>query len=265
MIINAIVMMFNEASIAPYFLSHYQDIDEVIVLLETDSTDNTLEICRQYPNVTVKLIHVTDGIDDDQKVQIINDEIKNQVGKADWVYVLDPDELIVPYRLENPYDFLDRQWECDAVVACMYQVYRHVTDKDLDPAQPALPQRLHGDLDLTCDKVTKYQDSNIHYCKPIVVRPEKAFMEVGNHRIIKDAVYSKEFFIGSHWQHADPTLAVTRRLRNRSRLSRNNLNRGYGFQNWEIMEEDILAICESHKHDPLIGVLSILWIFSPLR
>lgn len=255
MVIKALAMLYNEALIAPYFLSHYQYIDEVIVLLEADSDDNTLEICKQFPNVTVKLIHITGGIDDDQKVQIINDEIKNQVGNADWIYVLDPDELIVPYRLEDPYDFLDRQSERDAVVACMYQVYRNVTDKDLDPTEPSLRQRCHGDLDLTCDKVTKFQDSNVHYCKPIVVRPEIANMEVGNHRIIKDARYSKEFYVGAHWQHADPDLAITRRLRNKRRLSDNNLNRGYGFQNWEITPMDIIAICESHKHDPLIGFL----------
>ena len=250
-------MLYNEELIAPYLFGHYADIDHIIVLYETDSDDRTLDICKQWRNVTVKPIHITGGIDDDQKINLLNEEIGNQEGKSDWVYVVDSDEFIFPFGFEDPYKFLERQKNYDVVMACMYQVYRHVTDKDLDPQEPAVGQRIHGDLDLMSTESTPYQDANIHYCKPVVMRPGKVTLEVGNHNFSGNAprICSSDLYVGAHWCHADPSIALRRRMLRTQRMSQVNKDKGYGWQDHNTTIEAIIDLCESHKNDPMIGYL----------
>jgi len=110
--IAAVTMVYNEALVLPYFLRHYRYLDEIHVLYETDSTDESLEILMQAPNVVIERGHIEGGLDDIEKINLFNKTVQRT--KADWVYVVDPDEFIFPPNNESPYDFLKRQ-SCDVV------------------------------------------------------------------------------------------------------------------------------------------------------
>jgi len=128
--IAAVAMVYNEALVLPYFLRHYRYLDEIHVLYETDSTDESLEILMRAPNVIIEKCHIEGGLDDFEKINLINKVV--QGNKADWIYVVDPDEFVFPPN-ESPHDFLKRQSR-DVVRSAMFQVYRHRSDKDLDPS-----------------------------------------------------------------------------------------------------------------------------------
>jgi glycosyltransferase involved in cell wall biosynthesis len=251
--IAALTMIYNEALILPYFLKHYEYLDEIHVLYETDSTDRTLEILKKAPNVIIRNVHINEGLDDIDKVGLLNNALREI--KTDWVYVLDSDEFIFP-PYEPPHDFLRRQ-DHNVVRAIMFQVYRHRTDKDLDPSLPPVPQRIHGDPDVLSDIEQPNRDRNVRYIKPIVVRPSDGIQFApGNHIIEGKVDISPDFYLGAHWQMADPLIAIDRRLKNKARLSARNKANGMGWQHFNITEEWIRTECDSHLDDPAIEVLA---------
>ncbi len=259
--VKALTMVFDEELILPYFLSHYRHLDEIVVLYETDTQDGSLDLLHHAENVSVVPVHVTGGIDDLQKVALINEWI-GRIG-ADWLYVLDSDEFIFPEDGSRDHDFLSKV-EGDVLLAMMYQVYRHKYDKDLDPTKPPVPQRLHGDPDRFSRVQTPTRDCNVHYCKPIVLRPKAGIrFSPGNHIMHQDAgmdyQISNQTFSGVHWQMADPTLALYRRMRRKARISEVNKRNGYGFQHWNVTEKGILDECQKHLDDPIIPELQILF------
>jgi len=56
--IAAVTMVYNEAMLLPYFLRHYSYLDEIHVLYETDTTDNSLDILQQATNVVIEKCHI---------------------------------------------------------------------------------------------------------------------------------------------------------------------------------------------------------------
>jgi len=252
--IAAVTMVYNEALILPYFLRHYEHLDEIHVLYETDSTDETLEILNQAKNLVIHKCHIEGGLDDTEKLRLINNTLHRI--KADWVYVVDPDEFIFPFN-ESSQDFLKRQYY-DVVRAAIFQVYRHRTDKDLDPSLPPVPQRIHGDPDLfSLYPAEPNRSQNYVYVKPIVVRPLTRIRFLNDQHFIEgDVQISPEFYIGAHWQMADPSIALRRRMERKARMSERNKDCGAGQQNWNITEEWIRAECDRHLDDPIIEVLS---------
>lgn len=243
--IAVVTMWYNEAFLAPFFLSHYGYADKIHILLDIDTNDKTREICERYGNVEIEDMTFPDGIDDGLKVRKIETVVAAQT--ADWVFAVDADELIFPANNESASVVLARQ-TANVLYAQMWQVYRHVTDADLDPGQPAIYQRRHGDPDLA----TPFAHA---YLKPIIVKPEAEIAwSVGCHFIQenKNIKVSREKFQGVHWQMADSNMAVERRMERRRRLSKENLRRGWGHLHFNITEEEIRADCKAHENDPLV-------------
>ena len=252
--IAAVTMVYNEALVLPYFLRHYSYLDEIHVLYETDSTDESLEILRQAPNVIIEKGHIEGGLDDIEKINLINGAVQRI--KADWVYVVDPDEFIFPPNNESPHEFLARQ-SFDVVRSGMYQVYRHRTDKDLDPSLPPVPQRAHGDPDLLSTEEEANRASNSVYIKPNIVRPSQGVrFAPGHHQIEGDPQASRELYIGAHWQMADPSIAIARRMERKARVSERNKALQMGWQHYDISVNKINEECERHLDDPIIDALS---------
>jgi 2-polyprenyl-3-methyl-5-hydroxy-6-metoxy-1,4-benzoquinol methylase len=256
-------MVYNEALILPYFLRHYEYLDEIHVLYETDSTDETLSILQQAPNVMIKNCHIEGGLDDIEKVNLINDALHSI--EADWVYVLDSDEFIFPYN-ESPYDFLKRQTNYNVVRAALFMVYRHRTDSDLNPSLPPVPQRINGDPNLCLTfQHQKRLLVNIWCIKPIVVRPSHRIRFVpGNHAVWGNIKMSPEFYAGAHWMMADPSIAIDRRMKRKSRISDRNKAHDMGWHDFNVTEESIKAECDRHLDDPVIDALRPVSKESPL-
>lgn len=241
-------MWYNEEDLAPFFLKHYSYVDDIYVYLDTDTNDSTRSICAASPKVTLRGITYSQGYDPGLQVQAINEAVRCL--KHDWVYAVDADELIrQPKRYKNAEEFLYKQEQVgyNLVIARMYQVYRHVTDKELDPDQPVLPQRRHGDPDLS----TPF---NRCYIKPIVVKPEVGIAwQVGCHKYRgnESIRLAKEQFFGAHWKMADSKFASKRRIHhNKERLSQASLVRGRQWQDTSATEASILGELKAHSHDP---------------
>jgi len=257
--IAVVTMVYNEAFILPYFLRHYSYLDEIHVLYETDTTDESLDILTKASNVVVENCHIEGGLDDIAKINLINQAVHNM--KFDWVYVVDPDEFIFPCTNELPHDFLNRQ-VCDVVRSGMFQVYRHKDEKDLDPSLPPIPQRIHGDPNLFSIDVKAHRAANNVYIKPNIVRPSKKFQfSPGHHHIEENPVPSHELYFGAHWQMADPSIAIARRMARKARISKRNRVRQMGWQHFDITVEKIKEECDLHLNDP---VIKELYLFGPI-
>lgn len=251
--IAAVTMVYNEALVLPYFLRHYRYLDEIHVLYETDSTDESLEILMQAPNVVIERGHIEGGLDDIEKINLINKAVQRT--KADWVYVVDPDEFIFPPNNESPHDFLKRQ-SCDVVRSGMFQVYRHRNDRDLDPSLTPVPQRAHGDPDLFSTDKLEIRAANNVYIKPNIVRPSKSIRFLpGHHQIEGDPQTSPELYVGTHWQMADPSIAIARRMERKARISERNRAHQMGWQHFDVTVDKIKDECERHLDDPVIDAL----------
>jgi SAM-dependent methyltransferase/glycosyltransferase involved in cell wall biosynthesis len=251
--IAAVTMVYNEALILPYFLRHYGYLDEIHVLYETDSTDDSLELLMQAPNVVIRKGHIEGGLDDIEKINLINKAVERI--NADWVYVVDPDEFIYPPDNESPHRFLIRQ-SCDVVRSGMYQVYRNRNDKDLDPSLPPIPQRVHGDPDLFSTDRRANRASNSVYVKPNIVRPSKRIRFLpGHHQIDGGPRTSAELYVGAHWQMADPSIAIARRMERKARISQRNRAHHMGWQHFNVSVDTIREECDRHLDDPIIDAL----------
>jgi hypothetical protein len=245
-------MVYNEALILPYFLRHYRYLDEIHILYETDSTDQSLEILMQAPNVVIEKCHIEGGLDDIEKINHINKAVQRT--KSDWVYVVDPDEFVFPPN-GSPHNFLERQ-SYDVVRSGMYQVYRHRNDRDLDPSLAPIPQRTHGDPDLFSTDKQANRASNSLYIKPNIVRPSKRIRFLpGHHQIEGDPQTSPELYVGAHWQMADLSIAIARRMERKARVSERNRARQMGWQHFDISVDKIKEECERHLDDPIIDAL----------
>ena len=242
--IKILTVWYNESFLAPFFSKHYDYTDEIYVLLDSDTDDDTREILKKSDNVKIEEFTFPDMMDDSIKADHINRVVKKI--KSDWIYVLDADEFIFPPNFEPPHKFLNRIKE-NVVIARMWQVYRHINDKDLDINKNSVVlQRRHGDEN-------RETGINAAYCKPIIVKPPIDFdFLYGNHQLIgNNFKVAKETFDGAHWSMADLNFALDRRIKGRrERQSKHNLETGMTYHQHEVTEESLRKECDLHKNDP---------------
>lgn len=235
--ITVISTWYNEAVLAPLFLSHYAYADRIIILLDRDTDDGTEEYCKRLQQVEIRPVSIG-GMDDRNKVARIN-ELISEIEEG-WVYVVDADEFMFPRYFEDVQTFLARQKEFEVVPALYFHVFRHETETDIDPEKEIIPQRIHGRFDFP------FRD---FFIKPSIIRAgSKVELTVGNHHFLGEHPVSQEKYAGAHWNSADISIAV-RRLARKARLSRHNLIHGYGDYNFNITMEKIEAgLAESTRY-----------------
>ncbi len=89
--VETFIMAHNEEFLMPYILRHYTLFSDVIIL-ENNSTDKTVEIAESFPRTKVLRLK-TDDVKDNQWII----DVKNSVyksSKADYVIVVDADEFV---------------------------------------------------------------------------------------------------------------------------------------------------------------------------
>jgi hypothetical protein len=233
-------MWHNEARLAPFFLGHYSYADEIHLMIGRDTTDNTREICARYPNVEIEEFTFPGGLlNDTLKIEKFNSVAAGL--DCDWIMALDADEFIFPPSREDPRAYLSQQYG-NLLQVPMWQVYRHVTEEDLDPARPALEQRRHGNA------------LKPHHTKPVVVKPEARIEWAVGHHGYKDSgsvIESRDVFWGAHWAMADADMAIARYIRGRrDRMSDDNIRNRHGVHTFALTEEKIRQECAAHVCDP---------------
>lgn len=241
--IEVISMWYNEEFLAPFFLNHYSYADNIHVVIDEDTTDKTVEIVKQFSGTSIEYFKFPALADCQLHIDKINRMYAES--KADWVIFADADEFIFE---ANMHRFLANQ-TADIVYTRLFQVYRTINDKDLDPNLSVLGQRIHGD-----PFVIKGQ--NAHGSKPLMVKSglrrfkwmPGAHMIWNRHRYIT----SPDIVLGQHWIMADPCFCIERRLSRCARQSKNNVDLGMSIHNNNVTVKNLMAECKQHENDEAI-------------
>ncbi len=86
---------WNEEIRLPYFIRHYKQFVDKIIIYDNGSTDKTLDIIRSFPDLIELRTYDTGGeIRNDVYLKIKNNCWKESRGIADFVIVCDMDELL---------------------------------------------------------------------------------------------------------------------------------------------------------------------------
>lgn len=88
----------NDAEIIPWYLRHYGQFADRILVWDDASTDGSRELLKAHPSVTL-FDCPWSGIDEDKALHHAYDVYPSARGKADWVIWADMDEFIYHPRL----------------------------------------------------------------------------------------------------------------------------------------------------------------------
>ena len=92
---------WNEEQFLPYFLKHYSTFADRIVVYDNQSTDSTPDIVRNCPIAELRTFDTNGWFDDNTNAKIKNTCYKESIGEADYVIVVDSDELIYHPQLQK--------------------------------------------------------------------------------------------------------------------------------------------------------------------
>tara|TARA_R110000868_G_scaffold150976_2_gene374534 strand:- start:6875 stop:7603 length:729 start_codon:yes stop_codon:yes gene_type:complete len=90
--IEAHIIAYNEEMMLPFTLDYYSKLCDNIIIYDNYSSDNTVEICKKYPKVSIEKFHSRDELSDMAYLQVKNERWKDS--KADWIIVCDTDEIL---------------------------------------------------------------------------------------------------------------------------------------------------------------------------
>ena len=100
-VIYLISICWNESLFLPYFLNYYSFVDKIIIF-DNFSSDNSVEIMKQYNNVEICYYNTNEKIRDDIYLEIKNHIWKNYKNQCDWMIIVDIDEILYhPIGLSN--------------------------------------------------------------------------------------------------------------------------------------------------------------------
>jgi FkbM family methyltransferase len=95
--VYAFAVCRNEEKMLPYYLKHYEQIANKIIILEGGSTDSTLAILKAHPKVEI-ISAPSEKMDNFDLMGFRNEYYKNYKYDADFVIVSDIDELVLVDR-----------------------------------------------------------------------------------------------------------------------------------------------------------------------
>jgi len=116
------MLCYNEEQLLPFTLDYYSRFAEKIFVFDNMSTDSSPDICKRYPNVTVKRFNTGGFVKDKVFLRIKNNAWKKARGKARYVAVIDTDEII--YHPQGLDTLLDQAYETQAGIVRQTNAYR---------------------------------------------------------------------------------------------------------------------------------------------
>ena len=246
---------YNEEFLSPFFVRHYQFVDCLHVFLDVATTDGTRRVLEdaqgQFGHIQIHDCQFPDQLDDILKIDLFNAYYPLLTG--DYVFVVDADEFVF-----YPQGYLEAH-PAQVHFTKLWNVYRHVTEHDLDSTQPIRTQRRHGVS--ACDGIEAYTKPNL------VKTHEDLSWSVGHHlawlnqqRVdfyqprdqFPDGVYRGEPLSGAHWAMADPAFVVARRLERQRLISHANVVQGFGKQYQDLTLTSLHDTLRAHEHDPQV-------------
>lgn len=98
-IIHVYAVCKNEVEFIPFFLNHYENIADKIVVFDNQSTDGTRRFLNEHPKCELINYDSKGELRDDIHMWIKNSAWKESKGLAEWVIVSDLDELLYHQNL----------------------------------------------------------------------------------------------------------------------------------------------------------------------
>lgn len=123
MVLHVYALCFNEETILPYFLRHYQPIAGRIVIYDNESTDSSREIALAA-GAEVRRFQTRGEHSDRVQTMIKSTCYRDSLGRADWVIVVDMDEFI--YHPDLP--GLLARYDREGVTVPLVEGYDMVSD-----------------------------------------------------------------------------------------------------------------------------------------
>lgn len=240
-----IVCIYNESRLLPFFIQHYHFADKLVILLDTKDTECGHLFDKRWADV--RPLNFPDGFSDGVKIEAMK-RAAASLTHYDWVLYVDADEFVWPEG--NPTCSMFKQVlqfvgpEENVVQVGLKSVFRHESDRDLNIlGQYPVLQRRHGIMEPLPG-----------YTKPSLIRPKSGVTPyVGHHNVDGPARISRIRMAGSHWDFADPSIAVERIIKNRiPRIGEENKKHGWGIHYNGQTEAAILEKCRQHLHDPVV-------------
>lgn len=237
--------MFNEEAMLPHFLRHYLSFADKILLLDNDSTDESVAIGRYFSKVEVRIFK-TEGFDE---VAVLDQVVRAQSELAgfDWIIFPDIDEFVISQPMRRESQILSAT-KADVLVCRGYCMMEKPNERPLDLEVPI--SRSRGGY---------YQSKT--YSKPIIIRGgAKIHFGPGKHALIpgKGVVLDGNApFCLIHAEMID--FALWRYRKNRRALSANNIKNGWSIEYFNKNEEQHRAIWNRHRTIPLQDVPFADW------
>lgn len=149
----AYVTVWNEEKMLPYYLRHYSQFCERIIVLDNQSTDSTLSICKKHPNVEVIQYNTNETFNDYVHLDLKHQCIEDAKGKADYIIVSDCDEFICH---PNIVEFLQKN-NAAVIFPAGFQMVSHYFPKN--------SSQIYEEI--------MYGVPDPWYSKPILINPNK--------------------------------------------------------------------------------------------
>src|SRR5579871_744758 len=99
--IHLYTMCWNERRMLPYFLRHYEQFCDSIIVYDNESDDGSQDIVREHPLCDLRRIS-SGGQKENRLLRYVKGKLwKESRGRADWVICCDVDELLYhPHLME---------------------------------------------------------------------------------------------------------------------------------------------------------------------
>lgn len=92
--IHVYAVCWNEERMLPYFLRHYTRFAERVTIFDNESTDRSVKIASSFERTTVHSFSTGGRLDEAALTRMRNTMWLPSCGQAQWVIVVDVDELI---------------------------------------------------------------------------------------------------------------------------------------------------------------------------
>jgi glycosyltransferase involved in cell wall biosynthesis len=238
-IIWVYTLCYNESHFVGNFLTAYKEADRIIVY-DNYSTDNSVELLQQDPRVEIRYYDSYDKIRDDLYLKVKNNCWKEARGKADWVIVVDFDEVFT--RMEKTDDQvtidLDLSYSFDAGYNIIKPYGYNMISVDAPlhtsdhPWVYSKKGTYHPPEDKMCcfrpDQISEINfDPGCHTANPLDMNGKKAGIKIYN---------TKEYKM-LHFKAWNFDLYMERAELYTKRMSEINIRMGWAFQYMHTMEQ----------------------------
>jgi len=216
---------YNESHFVKCFLRAYAGAEKIIVY-DNMSTDNTVELLKQDSRVEIRQHDSGGQIRDDLYLQVKNNCWKEARGIADWVIIVDFDEIFSRYTGSHKFDMgLKDLFDTgvDLIIPNGYCIYMDnmPLGLDINPLEFALRGVYDKNSEKPCcfrpDKVAEINyNPGCHSANPVGID--------GNLRVLSGNSSCKLI----HFKYISITLYFNRLAEYKKRMSEYNLKTGFG-------------------------------------